>query len=182
MIKNIRSSLVIKKIFYNINNEKRIKIIHHNIRLQNYLNVDIMTYRIFSGKYIIYETKIKGKEYDAYNDNLIYDGEYLNGKRNGIGKEYNENGKLIYEGEYLNGKKIGKGKIYDINGNLIIFEGEYINGEINGKGKIYDENDKLIFEGGYLNGKKNGKCKEYDENNKLIYEGDYLNGKKKWER
>ena len=41
--------------------------------------------------------------------NLVYEGDYINGKRNGKGKEY-ENGKLIYEGEYLDGKRYGKGK------------------------------------------------------------------------
>ena len=30
------------------------------------------------------------------------------GKRNGKGKEYNDNGELVFEGEYLNGKKIKK--------------------------------------------------------------------------
>ena len=39
-----------------------------------------------------------------YKDILKYEGEYLNGKRNGNGKEYNRNGELIYEGLYLNGK------------------------------------------------------------------------------
>ena len=40
-----------------------------------------------------------------YNDNgdLIYEGDYLNNKRNGQGKEYIEN-KIIFEGEYLKGK------------------------------------------------------------------------------
>ena len=48
-------------------------------------------------------------EYDEYNDELIFKGEYLNGERNGKGKEYYK-GKLIFEGEYLNGKKWnGKG-------------------------------------------------------------------------
>jgi len=36
--------------------------------------------------------------------------------------------KLKFEGEYLNGKRNGKGKEYDIEDNLI-FEGEYLNGE-----------------------------------------------------
>ena len=39
---------------------------------------------------------------------LIYEGEYLNGKKNGKGKEYNDDGDLIFEGEFLNGKKIKK--------------------------------------------------------------------------
>ena len=37
---------------------------------------------------------------------LKYDGEYLDGKWNGKGKEYFQNGKLKYNGEFLNGKKI----------------------------------------------------------------------------
>ena len=34
--------------------------------------------------------------------------DYLNEKRNGKGKEYNNDGKLEFEGEYLNGKRNGK--------------------------------------------------------------------------
>ena len=39
-------------------------------------------------------------------DLSIFEGEDLNGERNGKGKEYDYNGKLIFEGEYLNGEKI----------------------------------------------------------------------------
>ena len=39
---------------------------------------------------------------------MIYEGEYLNGKRNGKGKEYDSDGELKFEGEYLNGKKMEK--------------------------------------------------------------------------
>ena len=35
---------------------------------------------------------------------LKFEGEYLNGERNGKGKEYYK-GKLLFEGEYLNDKK-----------------------------------------------------------------------------
>ena len=41
----------------------------------------------------------KGKEYD-YNGNLIFEGEYFNGKRNGKGKEYYHDDQLKFEGEY----------------------------------------------------------------------------------
>ena len=61
---------------------------------------------------------------------LIYEGEYKDGKRNGIGKEYNIiKGDLIYEGEYKNGKRNGKGKEY-YNGKLK-YEVEYLNGKRN---------------------------------------------------
>ena len=80
----------------------------------------------------------KGKEYNYYNGELMFEGEYLNGKRNGKGKEYYDYGKLIFEGEYLNGERWnGKGKVYvDYNGELE-FEGKYLNGK-----RKYDS-DKL---------------------------------------
>ena len=42
----------------------------------------------------------------------------------GEGREYYQNGKLRFEGEYLNGKRNGKGKEYDLDGKLK-FEGDY---------------------------------------------------------
>ena len=75
------------------------------------------------------------KEYDDYGS-LIYEGEYLNGVRNGKGKIY-RNGKIEYEGEFLNGEMIGKGKEYDQDGKLIS-EGENIcSYKFNGKKKFF---------------------------------------------
>ena len=53
--------------------------------------------------------------------------EYLNGKRNGKGKEFYNNGNLIFEGEYSNGKRNGKGKEYNKDGELI-YDGIFMNG------------------------------------------------------
>ena len=80
----------------------------------------------------------KGKEYD-YNGKLIFEGEYLNGKRNGKGKGYNKDGKLEYE------IKNGKGFITEYNEWDKIFEGEYLNGIRNGKGKEYYKYGQLKF-------------------------------------
>ena len=60
-------------------------------------------------RYELINGKDKVKEYD-YNYNLIFEGENLNGKRNGKGKEYSS-GELIFEGEYLNDKRTGIGKV-----------------------------------------------------------------------
>ena len=38
---------------------------------------------------------------EYWNGKLQFEGEYLNGKRNGKGKEYWNDGKLKFEGEYL---------------------------------------------------------------------------------
>ena len=45
-------------------------------------------------------------------DKLIFEGVYLNGEKNGLGKEYYYNRELKFEGEYKNGKK-WNGKEYD---------------------------------------------------------------------
>ena len=82
------------------------------------------------------------KEKNKYDDygRLKFEGEYLNGQRNGKGKEYDGYCRLIFEGEYLNGQRNGKGKEYDYKGELM-FEGEYLNGKRwNGKGKKSNTN------------------------------------------
>ena len=38
---------------------------------------------------------------------MIYEGEYLNGKRHGKGKLYNNECKSVYEGGFFNGLKNG---------------------------------------------------------------------------
>ena len=143
----------------------------------------------------------KGVEYKIKKDNiLVFKGEYLNGKRNGKGREYYDNNNLKYQGEYKEGK-IWNGKGYDINGKLefevkdgngkgkeyqicsgnIIFEGEYLNGIRNGKGKeYYNDYDDLVlkFEGEYLNGKEWKGKEYYHHNDELKFENEYLNGKK----
>ena len=61
-----------------------------------------------------------------------FEGEYLNGLKNGKAKSYNENNHLIIECGYLNGKRNGKMKEFNDKGELI-FEGEYLNGIIKSK-------------------------------------------------
>ena len=66
------------------------------------------------------EEKIKLKLI-KYNKNLVFEGEYLNGERNGKGKEYDYFRKLKFEGEYLNGKRWnGISRIYYFNGALLM--------------------------------------------------------------
>ncbi len=84
-------------------------------------------------------------------------------------QDYGDNGVIKFEGEILNGERNGKGKEYDENG-FLIFEGEYLNGERNGKGNEYHDYDKkLRFEGEYMNGLRHGIGKEYYDNGKIKY-------------
>ena len=195
LLLNIKSNYFTKFLFSHLEENVKLKIIKYNKTMKNMIDIKLINYKFLSKRYIILEDENKGKEYDGQTDNLIYEGEYLNGKRNGKGKEYDEN-KLIFEGEYLNGKRNGKGKEYYYNGKLK-FEGEYLNEE-KIKGKFYDKNGNkyydlenqngnikeydnegyLFCEYEYINGKKNGKAKEYGFDEVLIFEGEYLNGKR----
>ena len=71
--------------------------------------------------------KVKNMRNMGIKNYLIFEGEFLDGKRNGKGKEYYKEGKLKFEGEYLNGERNGMGKEYYRNGG-IAFKGEYVNG------------------------------------------------------
>ena len=94
---------------------------------------------------------------------IILEGEYKNGKRNGKGKEYNRYGDIIFKGEYLNGKKwngygnkCDNAKFYQI---------------INGKGNVNESDDGgiIFYEGEFVNGQRNGKGREYNIDSKFAY-------------
>ena len=101
---NTIKSIFCKKIFFSYIDEKvKLSIIKYNKSLQNTLVINIINYKLISEKHIVYITKNEGKEYSSYYNKLLYEGEYLNGKRHGKGKEYDEIYDYIkYEGEYLN--------------------------------------------------------------------------------
>ena len=217
MFKEIKSTYFPKIIYTFICEKRKLNLLKYNKTLQNSLNISLINYKILSGKYIIKETKENWKIYNAYDETLLFEGNYISG----YGREYIKN-KLIYEGGYLNGKRNGKGKEYDIFGkNVIIegeylngkrwnvmqydeygdiiseikegkgffktcyipyqnskYEGEYLNGQKNGKGKEYYHSGELKFEGEYLIGLRHGKGKEYYKNGNLKYEGEYFFGRK----
>ena len=85
---------------------------------------------IFQGEYLNGVKHGEGKEY-TFSRKLVFEGEYLNGKKwKGKIKEYQlwNSGNPIFEGEIVDGQRNGKGKEYDNVGRLI-FEGEYKNGK-----------------------------------------------------
>ena len=141
MLNNIKSKYILKLILSFTEEKTKFKIIKYNKQLQSKLDMTIVTYRTLSGKYIIYENNNKGKK---------------------KGKKYNINDKILYEGEFLNGERNGKGKEYYcnclFNRTTVLFEGEYLHGKRNGKGKEISHLNKILFKGEYLNGCKwNGK-------------------------
>ena len=90
----------------------------------------------------------KGKVFDI-NNNLIYEGEYKKGVRDGNGIYYYPNGEK-YEGKFRNGIREGKGVFYWKDGKR--WEGYFKNDEMNGEGIFYDENESYtaIYKNGEL--------------------------------
>ena len=135
-----------------------------------------------------------GEEYD-FDDNIVFEGVYINGKRQ-KGIEYYIIGTKKYVGDYKDGKrwngvlydrnmehqyelKLGKGYIKEFHENgCISFEGDIDNGEKTGKGKIFDDWGHLIFEGHLDKGIKNGIGKIYNDSGDIIFEGEFENGNK----
>ena len=101
----------------------------------------------------------EGQNYERYK-NIVYVGEFFNGKKSGKIKEY------FYDSNNYNN--------YDKNKFKLIFEGKYLK-NCRLKGKEYYKNDKLFFEGEYLFKKKwNGKI--YDYNGDVVSELNNGNG------
>jgi antitoxin component YwqK of YwqJK toxin-antitoxin module len=125
ILKRINSLIIFKKLFLFLEEKKKLNLIIYNKKYKKKLGIDLEYYKKISGKYIDGERNGYGKEYTLYKNKLIFEGEYKDGKRNGFGKEYYDNGNLKYEGEYSRGRRFGKGKLYNKYNSNIIFNGEY---------------------------------------------------------
>lgn len=84
--------------------------------------------------------------------------------------EYTAKGELVYSGEWKNGKRSGKGTEY-ING-IKVYDGEFSEGVYCGEGRLY-EDDLLVYAGSFKDGKKNGYGCKY-ENGSMVYRGKFL--------
>ena len=194
MLDRVKSIHFVKKLFRQVSEGKKLKVVKYNRNIQHKLNVTILDYKSFIGTYTAFEGNGIVREYYSYNDVILFEGEYLNGRRNGYGKLYNEDAVLIYEGTFLNGRKHGKGKEYNDDGDLIL-DGEFVNDQRK-RGKVFVKGI-LEYEGVYFFNKKwngsgydkngnvvyvlvngNGICREYNENGELVFEGEYIEGKR----
>ena len=136
-----------RELLHYINKKKSFDLISYNKSFQRRIGINIEYYKNEARKIKTGERNGYGKEYKLYNNILVFEGEYLNGKKNGKGKEFYENGSIKFEGEYLKGRII-EGKGYDIEGNEVLII------EKNGKGKEIYFDSNIQFEGEYLNGKR----------------------------
>ena len=89
MLEKIKSAYFFNQRLFSLIEERlKLKFMKYNKGLQKNMDISILNYKHFSGRYIIYESNGIAKEYVGETDTLIFEGEYLNGERNGKGKNF----------------------------------------------------------------------------------------------
>ena len=127
--------------------------------------------KIYIGELLKYRPNGKGILYKCENNkkkNIIYFGDFIEGKYQGKGTLFYDNkGIKYYKGDFFDNKRDGVGKYYE--NNKLIYEGEFKDDKYQGKGKILYKNDEN-YEGEFINGKniENGmmvinECNIFDE-------------------
>ena len=84
--KSIESAYIMKDIFSFLSEKQKLDIIIYNNHLQKIFGISIKDYKRLSKIYKKGKKNGIGKEFDISGKNLLFEGEYLNGKRNGKGK------------------------------------------------------------------------------------------------
>ena len=64
MLEYVKSSYFSKIVFSFVDEKQKLKLIKCNKSLQQKIDISIINYIHFKGRYIIYESNGKGKEYD----------------------------------------------------------------------------------------------------------------------
>ncbi len=142
---------------------------------------------------------------DKKTNNMIYEGEWSNNKKQGIGILYNKFGNLEYDGEWVDDMKNGTGIEYypnnELNSNIffhsteknnkdklekfyknckIKYYGNFEKNMYSGIGKLYNKRGRIIYDGIWYENQKHGQGIEYNDVGKKVYEGKWvLNEKKK---
>ncbi len=101
-------------------------------------------------------------------------GHYKDGKSHGKHSHYDANNIIIMQGNYREGKRNG---IWKFNTDIKRIT-SYKNGKKHGVEKIYTNDDTLFSEGTYANNIKHGPWKYYNKEQKVTREISYKNGKK----
>lgn len=163
--------------------------------------VDLKTGKYFKNRTTIAAADRNNKEKDASNksepqgefkrieiDGDLFEGYFINGKKNGRGKYIWANGD-IFDGNWVDGKRTGKGRITWSNGDT--YEGEWKDGKLCGRGKLiqYGKSPsgetymKYSYDGEWLDNREHGHgiCVEGDfgwEKMDKVFEGEWVDGKR----
>lgn len=118
------------------------------------------------------------KSFIFRNGILVGDGIFTDsGKKEGLWKEYFNDGKLKAFGDYSNNLKNGIWKYYYKNGQLEEI-GKFIDNKPDSIWQWYYSDGKLLRTENFYNGLPDGMLSEFDKNGSIITQGEYIDGKK----
>ncbi len=120
--------------------------------------------------------KINGQGTLYYEDGTVwFKGEHKDGKRHGQGTLYDSDGFIIYEGEWKDDKPNGYGTFHYKTGSYYVGEVKVLNRH--GLGTMYRKDGSVWYKGEWKNGGFNGLGTYYNEDGSVRYKGE-LKGKK----
>jgi hypothetical protein len=114
--------------------------------------------------------KFHGKGTLKNDDDLIFEGEFINGFRQKYGKLIYPDSKNIYTGELEDYNRNGYGKLEE-NGN--VYEGFFEDNKKNGKGKMYYKNGDY-YSGVWMDDRREGLGIMFFDSAKEVYEGEWM--------
>jgi len=126
-----------------------------NGKKEGYGKSNISYKKYYEGQWFNDRKEGYGKLIYGYFGNSYYEGQWLNDQYNGKGILHDDHRSFTYEGDFVNGKRQGHGKCTDDeNGSFYI--GEWFDDRPHGKGIFYDWTGHVRYEGYFTNGKKDG--------------------------
>ncbi len=117
------------------------------------------------------------KKLQISNGKFSYSGEYVDGKREGIGRTENANGITLYNGEYHEDKRNGVGASFYSDGKLS-FAGNWKDDKKNGVGVSFRPSDGSVHIANWDKGSVSENITLVDGNGNLLYSGNMTDGKK----
>ena len=164
LLEVIKSLYILKNIFLFLKPNISCNLVKYNNQLKEKLEYFTDDY-LKASNYLIRKVENKGTgigvESHYKDQNIVFLGNYINYKKNGLGNEFFRDGKIKFIGEYSNGKKIS-GYRYDKYKNIILTMKD-------GKSEEKFRNKKLKFFGQYKEDKK-WYGKGYDYFGNEVYE------------
>ncbi|MBI5540565.1 MAG: hypothetical protein HY951_10940 [Bacteroidia bacterium] len=160
-------------LFFNDKGDTTLKINYKNGKKNGYLSTyeyglknGIKTGGIISKELFLNDIK-QGISYYYENNSLYKSVTYKDGKKNGLSKEFDKNGKIVAITEYNNDYIINRERINQVD-KVGLKQGVW---------KTFHPNDKIAIESNFLNDTLSGYYKEFDMVGKLIKLEKYFSGK-----
>ena len=136
---------------------------------------------IFEGNFKNGKKDGQGRQYHtshSFTQSFRYEGIFENDKLQGYAEEYSCYNKKLYDGMFVDGKYQGGGVEYEHTGVGVKYSGNFKNGKYECEGTEYHlDSEQVKYTGNFKNGLYDGSGKEFHKNGVLKYNGNYKNGK-----